>query len=136
MSVAPLTDLRSSLAQILAPATSGDPPVIPFLADAVAPPAIVIAWGDPWLERDDARRNGQCRLTARLLVNVVTTRIEPESGTPELETMISRVLRLLGADPYPWAYTVGPPSTWPSGGVAYYCAVVNVTAPTVPNEEV
>lgn len=129
MSVASLTDLRSTLADLLV--SSGGPPVIPYGADAVAPPALLVRWADPWLEQDG---DGQCRYTGRLEVWIVTSRTEPASGTPELETLVSGVLRALAGDPYPWSISVGVPGNIEVAGITYFGCRALVTAPTIPNE--
>lgn len=131
--VASLTELRSTLAATLAPASSGDPPVIPFGADAFAPPAILIRWGDPWLDQDGG---GMCRYNARLEAWAVTGRAEPEAATPELEQMLSDLLRRLAADPYPWRVSVGVPGDLVIAGLTYFGCRATVTAPTIPNPEV
>jgi len=131
--VATLTDLRSTLALALAPASSADPPVIPFGADSVAPPCLLVRWADPWLDQDGG---GQCRYVARLEVWPLTSRAEPEAATPELEQMLSDLLRRLAADPYPWRVSVSVPGNVEVAGLTYFGCRVTVTAPTIPNPEV
>jgi len=123
------------IAAVLAPASSGDPDVIPYGADAVAPPALLLRWADPWLEHDDGRTTGPCLYNGRLEIWAITGRSEPESGTLDLETMISGVLRRLADDPYPWRLQVGQPGNIEVAGITYFGCRAIATAPTIPNPE-
>lgn len=134
--IATLSAIRLELAGVLEPQMSGDPEVLPYFADAVAPPALMIQWADPWLEADPT--TGQSgRYIARLEVYAITPRLEPEAAAVDLEQMVSLVIRRLDADAYPWQIVqVDAPGAGNVGGVEYKACRIQVRAPATPNEEV
>jgi hypothetical protein len=129
--------VRATLAAALAPLEPGDPDVIPYFADAAAPPVILMQWEDPWLEAgaDGRGMMDQSQYTARLEVFVVTTRLEPERTLADLEQMVSYVIRRLMLDPYAWwVPTVDVPGALQLGGVDYAACRLHVRAPATPDE--
>ena len=101
-----LTDARAKLAAALAPLEDGDPTVLANLVDAIEPPALMIGWGDPWLEPDTA-----CFSTGRLVVTAVAGRLVPGDGVATLEDLVGYVLRRIKADtanPWPLDSVSGP----------------------------
>jgi hypothetical protein len=126
-----VSGVRAALAGLLEPVAPGDPDVIDHVADAVAPPVLMIRWADPWLEAD-----GQCRYTARLEVWAVTPRLEPAAAVADLEQLVSLVLRRVSSDPYAWrVLQVDAPGAVAIGGVDYLGCRVQLRAPADPNPE-
>jgi len=129
--------VRAALAAALEPDAPGQPDVIPYFADAAAPPVILIQWEDPWLEAGAGGRGmlDQSAYTALLEVFVVTTRLEPESTLAELERMVSYVIRRLMLDAYAWwVPRVDVPGALQLGGIDYAACRLHVRAPATPDE--
>ena len=53
-----LLEARDKLGAVLAPVADDDPDVLTSLVDAIEPPALMLGWGDPWLEPDTAVKIG------------------------------------------------------------------------------
>lgn len=92
-----LMDAREKLAAALAPVADSDPTVLVGLVDALEPPALMIGWGDPWLEPDTS-----CLSNGRLTITAVAGRLVPGEGVSKLEELVGYVLGRLKADPQPW----------------------------------
>lgn len=98
--VLPLTEVRGQAAAALAPAGDDDPEVFVDVVDAVTPPAILLAWDDPWLEPQ--QNVAGCWHFANLAVLCVAGRLEPGPGIQTLEQMAGYVIERLRADDYNW----------------------------------
>lgn len=93
-----LIEARAKLAATLAPIDSGDPTVLTSLVDAIQPPALMIGWGEPWLEPDTA-----CFARGRVVVTAVASRLMPGEGVAQLESLVRFVLDRVQADTTKWA---------------------------------
>jgi len=100
-----LTDLRARAAAALAPTLDGDPAVLEAPVDAVDPPALIVAWEDPWVEFQTP-----CFWYANLVVLCVASRVEPAAGVETLEGLMAYVISRLRDDPNSWpmASTTAP----------------------------
>jgi hypothetical protein len=87
-------DARAKLGAILAPAAATDPVVLTNLVDTITPPALMLGWGDPWLEFDTA-----CFMWGRLIITAVGSRLVPGEGVAALESLVDYTLGRLDTDP-------------------------------------
>lgn len=92
-----IAEARDKLAAVLAPVASTDPDVLVSLVDSIEPPALMIGWGDPWLEPDTS-----CFQKGRLVVTAVASRLVPGEGVASLEALVAYVLGRLRADTGSW----------------------------------
>lgn len=100
-----LGDVRDAAGAVLAPLTDDEPPVIVDYVDALYPPALMLLWGDPWIEPgvEQSRQTfGPCELRANLTVRCVAGRLEPGSGIRVLESLVVHVVTRLALDAYSW----------------------------------
>lgn len=98
-----LLDSRAKLAAALAPVEPNDPVVLTNLVDALEPPALMLGWGDPWLQPSTA-----CLFEARLVVTAVAARLIPGSGVETLEQLVSYTLARIKATDWPLESVSGP----------------------------
>ena len=122
-----LLDARSKLAAALEPLEAGDPDVLVDLVDSIHPPALMLGWGEPWLEPDTA-----CLRTGRLVTTCVASRLVPGAGIAELEELIAYTLERLSADPgrNPWPLeSVTGPRAFTIGNVNYLAARITLRVP-------
>jgi hypothetical protein len=129
-----LTDLRDAAAEALAPITDDDPNVLVDVVDSLTPPALMLIWGDPWLDpgpRPGARTMGPCAWNARLQVLAVAGRLEPGPGIRMLEQLVGYVVDRMKADPYDWPLdSVSGPRVIDIGNLAWLGARVTYLVPT------
>ena len=92
-----LGEARTKLAAVLAPIASSDPDVLVSLVDSFEPPALMIGWGDPWLEPDTA-----CLAKGRMVITAVASRLSPGEGVAKLEDLVAYTLGRLKADTGAW----------------------------------
>lgn len=92
-----LSELRARAAAALAPDSDDDPAVFEAPVDAVVPPALIIAWSDPWVEFETP-----CFWYASLAVLAVASRVDPGAGIETLEQLVSYTIGRFKDDPYPW----------------------------------
>ena len=116
-----LTEVRERAAAALAPSSDTDPEVHTDVVDAVTPPALMLLWADPWLNRNVVgARTMSGYWDAWLEVLCIASRVEPGPGMTKLEELVSFVIARLQADTYTW-----PPETFYSprrfdiGGITY-----------------
>jgi hypothetical protein len=115
-----LTEVRERAAEALAPT-----PVLNAPVDALAPPAIMLAWAEPWLTFETP-----CFWNARLAVVCFAGRLEPDAGVATLESLVALVIGRLRADGYPWPHeTTQAPRMVEIGGVPLLTARVIYVAP-------
>ena len=88
-----LLEAREKLAAVLAPVEDADPSVLVSLVDAITPPALMIGWGDPWLQP-----TGNCFQSGSLVVTAVAARLMPGDGVAMLEQLVDFTLNRLKAD--------------------------------------
>jgi hypothetical protein len=127
-----LAGVRPAAATALEPLLDTDPYVFEDVVDALQPPALMLAWDDPWLEAGPGRPTmGPCIYTARLRVICCAPRLMPGSGVDELERLVSYVLTRLRADSYAWALDrVSSPEQVTSSGIDMLRAEVTYTITT------
>lgn len=115
-----LTGVREEYASLIRAVASNDVSVIDNLPDSISPPAVLIAWGDPWLVPGTF-----CAYTAQVEIMVVAQRIEPGGQYARIEFIVGEILDALKTvsagirdvtSPYPMQL----------GGVDYLSASINV----------
>lgn len=88
-----LLEARDKLAAILAPVEDTDPYVHTSLLDSIEPPALMLGWGEPWLEPE-----GVCWMVGRIIVTCVAGRIMPGEGVGYLETLVNYTMTRVATD--------------------------------------
>jgi hypothetical protein len=120
-----LLDARAKLAAALAPLEDTDPTVLVDLVDALEPPALMIGWGEPWLEPQT-----QCLRQGRLVVTCVAARLIPGAGVETLEQLIEYTLTSLAADGGAWPLdSVGGPRVFTIAKTQYLAARITLRVP-------
>lgn len=115
-----LTAARQGMATAIKPLVADDVSVSADIPDAVAPPAVYVAWGVPWLVPQT-----HCIGVAQLEVVLVANRIEAGGSYDKLEELVEAVLQVQGQD-YQFV-TATAPYPLQIGGNAYLAASVNFT---------
>lgn len=119
-----LVDARAKLAAVLAPVADTDPAVLADLVDSIDPPALMLGWGEPWLDP-----MGACRENGRLVVTAVAGRLVPGAGVAVLEELVAFALGRLRSDPAGGAWPleqVSGPRVFTIGGVNYLAARIAI----------
>lgn len=120
-----LLDARAKLAAALAPLDDTDPMVLVDLVDALEPPALMIGWGEPWLEPQTP-----CLRQGRLVVTCVAARLMPGAGVETLENLIDYTLTSLAADQGAWPLdTVSGPRVFNIANINYLAARITLRVP-------
>ncbi len=120
-----LADARAKLAAALAPIADGDPAVLASLVDTIEPPALMLGWGDPWLQPDTP-----CLTKGRLVVTCVASRLVPGEGIAKLEELVIYVLNRLKADGSAWPLdSVSGPRVFVMAKTNYLAVRVTVRVP-------
>jgi hypothetical protein len=129
-----ISDARLRAMAALAPATDTDPNV-QSRVDAVSPPALIVLWGDPWLEpASSGGMRRACTFTARLSILAVAGQLDAGAGVETLEQLVTYTIARLSADSYSWPLpSVGWPYRQPIGNVMYLAAELRYR-PTVYTE--
>lgn len=121
-----LLDARAKLAATLAPMIDSDPTVLVDLVDSLEPPALMLGWGDPWLEPAQT----SCLRQGRLVVTAVAGRLVPGAGVETLENLIDYTLKRLAADVGAWPDDgVSPPRVFIIGNINYLAARITLRVP-------
>lgn len=116
-----LTAVRTEYATLISGVVKSDVSVVASLPDSVAPPAVLIGWGDPWLTQDTL-----CGWVANLEIMIVAIRIEPGGQYETIETLVALIASTLReskkvirdiTSPYPLSL----------GGLEYLSASINIT---------
>lgn len=103
-----LTDFRQELAQLLRSNLSDDIGVFDAIPDSIAPPAIYVTWGSPWLVP-----TSWCEYTSAIQLILLAQRIEPGGQYGVLENLVGQVAVILRAgriavrdvsSPYPMVF--------------------------------
>jgi hypothetical protein len=92
-----LLEARDKLAAVLAPVADTDPFVLTSLVDSISPPALMLGWGEPWLEPE-----GFCNLLGRIIVTCVAARLMPGDGIATLESLVDYTLTHVATDQPNW----------------------------------
>jgi hypothetical protein len=117
-----LAEARTKLAAVLAPVADTDPDVLVSLVDTLEPPALMIGWGDPWLEPGTS-----CFHTGRMVVTAVAGRLVPGEGVARLEDLVAYTLDRLKADTGAWPLiSVSGPRVFTMAKTNYLAARVTV----------
>lgn len=123
-----LVEARDKLAAVLVPVTDTDPTVLASLVDSIEPPALMIGWGDPWLEPDTA-----CWAKGRLVVTAVASRLVPGEGIATLEDLVAHTLGRLRADSGAWPLVnVSGPRVFTMAKTTYLAARITVAVRISP----
>lgn len=116
-----LTAVRTEYATLARDVVAKNVSVVDSLPDSVAPPAVLIGWGDPWLVQDTL-----CGWVANVEMMIVAIRIEPGGQYETIEKLIALLADELRAkrkvvrditSPYPLTL----------GGLDYLSASINIT---------
>lgn len=117
-----LADARTKLAAALAPVADADPTVLVSLVDTIEPPALMLGWGDPWLEP-----NTSCVAQGRLVITAVASRLSPGEGVAKLEDLVAYVLGRLKTDGGAWPLvSVGGPRVFVMARTNYLAVRITV----------
>lgn len=125
-----IVDARAKLAAALAP-TDVDVidgrqiSVLLDLVDALEPPALMLGWGEPWLDP-----MSQCHENARLVITCVAGRLVPGAGVATLEQLVTYTLarlRAQGVGAWPLDQVSGP-RAFRVSQITYLAARVTVRA--------
>jgi hypothetical protein len=120
-----LIDARAKLAAALAPVIDDDPTVLVDLVDALEPPALMLGWGEPWLEPQTA-----CLRTGRLVITAVAGRLVAGAGIDTLEELIDDTLSRLAVDPGAWPLdNVSGPRVFTIANINYLAARITLRVP-------
>lgn len=115
-----LTKYREDMAALLRAELPDDIGVFDIIPDSIAPPAVYVAWSNPWLVATTF-----CQYNATVQLICVAARIEPGGQFTVLEELVSEVIEVCqnkriairdATSPYPIVL----------GGVNYLAAVVNI----------
>jgi len=99
-----ILEVRDKLAALLAPMLDTDPNVLSSLVDTIEPPALMLGWGEPWMEPDTA-----CFRRGRVIVTCVAARLAPGEGLATLETLVDYTTTRVAGDPsFNFEMTTGP----------------------------
>lgn len=112
--------LREYLATEIALVVPDDVSVIASVPDSIAPPCVIVSWGEPWL-----LPSTHCLFVASLDVICIAARIEPGLQLGVLEDLVSAIVpsfkgmgMAVGSVSSPFPLTLG--------GVDYLSASINV----------
>lgn len=115
-----LTLMRTEVATVAAAAVADDVTVIDSLPDSITPPAVLVAWGDPWLTPGSF-----CEWIATLEVLVVAARIEPGGQYERIEGLVTDLVSAFKDSQIP-IRDITSPYPLQLGGVDYLSASINV----------
>jgi len=95
--------------------------VVDHLPDSVAPPMVLVAWGDPWMKPSTL-----CIYEATMELMLIAQRIEPGGKLETLEEGVSLLLPALKGTDFTLIDTTAP---YPVqiGGVDYLACSINLT---------
>lgn len=115
-----LGQFRETLYETLTAKLPGDVGVFDIIPDSIAPPAVYIAWSNPWLV---ATTFCQYVSTAQLIC--VAARIEPGGQYAVIESLVSQVLDVLHSSRIA-VRDVSSPFPLALAGVNYLAASINI----------
>lgn len=116
-----LTLAREQLATIVAELVDVDVGVVDHLPDSIAPPVVLVAWGDPWITPATL-----CQYQATMELLIIAQRLEPGGKLETLESIVSIIVP--GLKPHGDYQVVDATSPYPIqvGGVDYLAASINI----------
>lgn len=115
-----LTQWRENMCQLLSAEMPADVGVFDIIPDSISPPAVYIAWANPWLVSTTF-----CQYASSIQLICVAARIEPSGQYNVIEELVTTVLGVLhtariavrdATSPFPLAL----------GGVNYLAASINI----------
>ena len=110
-----IQEARDKLAAALAPVADDDPNVLTNLVDSIEPPALMIGWGEPWLDFQTP-----CFSEGLIVVTAVGSRLMPGAGIEQLEALVVYTLDRIRADSPSWVFVnVSGPRVFPIAKVTY-----------------
>lgn len=112
--------VRAQYAAMAGAAVGNDVSVIDNLPDSITPPAVLVAWGNPWLTPQSF-----CAYTANLEMLVVAQRIEPGGQYGIIEGIVSDLASYLRTQ-HVSIRDVTSPYPLQLGGVDYLSASINI----------
>lgn len=116
-----LTDVRTEYASMARAVTDDNVSVVDSLPDSIAPPAVLVGWGDPWLTQDTL-----CGWVANVEIMIVAQRIEPGGQYSVIENMVSQLVTEYRSHKVSIRDVTAPyPLTL--GGLDYLSASINIT---------
>jgi len=115
-----LTAYRTDMATILRDGLDDSIGVFDCIPDSIAPPAVYIAWANPWLVP-----TSWCEYTTLLQLILVAQRIEPGGQYATLESMLGNVLGILKSN-HVAIRDANSPFPLNIGGVDYLSASINL----------
>ena len=119
-----LGTFRQNLAAALVEGLPDDIGVFDSIPDSVAPPAVYITWGSPWLTQTIGAGTW-CVFTSTAQLILVAQRIEPGGQYAVLESLVSEVLAILKRNRVA-VRDVSPPYPLLHAGVNYLACSVNI----------
>ena len=117
-----LANARTELAALASLALTDDVGVIDHLPDSIAPPVVLVAWGDPWLEPAT-----MCGYTAKMDLLIVSQRLEPGGNTERLEEIVSALVPAIKGSQWFQINDVTSPYPLQIAGIDYLAASINIT---------
>lgn len=122
MDVLGLTKYREAIYTLLRDALGDDIGVFDIIPDSIAPPAVYISWGNPWLLPTTF-----CQYASAVSLICVAARIEPGGQFAVLENLVGDVVTVLHSNHVAIRDATSPyPITL--GGINYLAATVNIVS--------
>ena len=111
---------RQELAAICSTALPVEWGVVDHLPDSVAPPMVLVAWGDPWM-----KPSTMCAFESTMELMLIAQRIEPGGKLETLEDGVSTLLPALKSSDFTLIDTTAP---YPMqiAGVDYLACSINL----------
>ena len=117
-----LTKYREETYNLLRAALPDDIGVFDIIPDSIAPPAVYIAWGNPWL-----LPTTYCQYSSSIQLICVAARIEPGGQFAVLEDMVGDIVTVLHSNHVAIRDATSPyPITL--GGINYLAATINIVS--------
>lgn len=115
-----LTSFRSQITKLLRDNLDDDISVSDAIPDSITPPAVYVAWANPWLINTTF-----CDFTTLLQLIVVAQRIEPGGQYGIIESMVGEILVILKRNRITLR-DVNSPYPISLGGVVYLASSINL----------
>ena len=129
-----LSEVRATAAAALAPQTDEDPNVYEDLVDAIDPPALLLLYADPWLNRNvmgGRTMGGTGYWDVWLEVICCAGRADPAPSLGVCEELVRFVIERFTADDREWPVeTFYAPRNFLIGGIPYLGARMIFRVPT------
>lgn len=117
-----LTRYREETYNLLRASLSDDIGVFDIIPDSIVPPAVYIAWGNPWL-----LPTTYCQYSSAIQLICVAARIEPGGQFAVLEDLVGDIVTVLHSNHVAIRDATSPfPITL--GGINYLAATINIVS--------